>query len=73
MNEDLNITLYHGTTEYHRASIESGLVEDSCLTDDIDLAWYYAEVASEEDDSDPMVLEFIASLDDLITDSAALS
>ena len=74
MTEDKpKITLFHGTTEYHRSSIENGLKENSCLTDDIDLTWYYAEVVSEEDYSDLIVLEFVANLDDLVIDSPALS
>jgi hypothetical protein len=47
------ITLYHGTTSVIAQKIKQvGMRAGTCLTTDVKLAYYYAECALEEDESD---------------------
>jgi hypothetical protein len=62
------ITLYHGTSEEALESIlEQGLQDGSCVSDDYELAEYYAENFSQ-----PVVVELEADSSSLVIDTPAL-
>lgn len=50
-------TMYHGTSDTKYDSIMTNGLNSPYLTNDYSKAEYYAEVASEEDDGDPIIFE----------------
>lgn len=63
------LTLYHGTCKKSAESIlKYGFYEFSCLTDNLEVAEYYAECASEESGFESIVLKIDVSTDNLEVD-----
>ena len=50
------LTLYHGTSSRHAAAILIEGLRKPALTDDLDLAGYYAECCADEDGGEPVIL-----------------
>jgi hypothetical protein len=72
--------MYHGTTAASAAFICSeGLAAGSCVTPDLDLAWYYAEAAAEEvqgagdEDAYETVVRLTVNVEELQADSEAFA
>lgn len=63
----------HGTTTRRLGSVQASGLKDPCLTDELEVAEHYAEVAAEEDGSEPLVLWVeVAGAYDLRYDRAAM-
>lgn len=71
--------VYHGTTTEAWIDIQrEGLLAGAHVTDEIDIAWYYAEAAFDEiidpeEDDDYLVIELDVAVDDLAADWEAVS
>jgi len=50
------VTLYHGTSSELLSDIDKKGLSEPCLSDDFEVAEYFAEEASEDDGGEPIVL-----------------
>lgn len=68
----MKVTLYHGTSSERWGMIQEKGLDSPYLTSSVDLAKYYAEVSSEEDGSEPVVLIVVICVKSLRYDGNAM-